>query len=596
MLRILVAAIALLGAAVVAFAVGRLLSHRRADPNANEVAVALLAGMAMASVLLVTPGVDILSLLGPLCIVAIGHVLGGAIRRSWLIWLPGVVIAAVLVSRHGVVIESVKAPFSPTFAELEPSWAMLVTVLWIVLCGGVFRSSGHSPGVALGVGGIASLGFLVVCLLQPQVTGPTAWAYASAVSGACLGALIARPTDGPGGGGLTVGFLIGVVTIMGALKNTAFLVAVLPLLLLGVPLVDATYAIVYGRKRREPAVAIEARSQRLHEVLESRGYTRRQILALFMLGSAYLTALAVVLVALIVVHFAIKMLILIVALPLGAIGLYVVAKIMPRRIDVGPEPERRAGSADRIEAWNVRLSDVTMDEALSAIDEFVRSRSPHQIVTSDASAIVRAQHDTELRRIMQEADLVTADGAGVVAMARLLDLPIRERVSGCDMVYRICDLAAERGYSLYLLGGEPGVADMAAERIAERCAGLQVAGTQHGYFRPEEEPQIIEQIKAVRPDVLLVALGIPKQEKWIRRHLQSLGVPVCIGVGGSLDVVAGKVRRAPPWVQRSGLEWLYRTVREPRRLPRLAALPAFALMTLRAALSRRAADRSPDDQ
>jgi len=187
---------------------------------------------------------------------------------------------------------------------------------------------------------------------------------------------------------------------------------------------------------------------------------------------------------------------------------------------------------------------------------------------------------------MRAADMVAADGAGVVWMARLLDLPIDERVSGCDMVLRICEMTAQKGYSVYILGGRPGVAEEASAELRRQFPRLIVVGTQHGYFAPEEEPGLIAHIRRQRPDVLFVALGIPKQEKWIRAHLDEVGVPVCIGVGGSFDVISGRVKRAPAWMRRCGLEWLWRTAREPRRLPRLWALPKLLFMTLKAALRR----------
>ncbi|KPJ64013.1 N-acetylmannosaminyltransferase [candidate division KD3-62 bacterium DG_56] len=221
-----------------------------------------------------------------------------------------------------------------------------------------------------------------------------------------------------------------------------------------------------------------------------------------------------------------------------------------------------------------------MSMALDRIEEFVRSRSPHMVVTPDSSAIVRAQTDTELAEIMRSADLVTPDGAGVVWVARIFGLPLWERVTGCDLMQRICERGTQRGWRIYLLGAAPGIAEQAAARLAERCPGIQVAGTHHGYFTPEQEPEIVSAIAAARSDILFVAFGIPKQEKWIRRHLQALGVPVAIGVGGSFDVVAGRVSRAPQWMGRLGLEWLYRTLREPRRLGRALTIPRFLAMAI----------------
>ena len=171
-------------------------------------------------------------------------------------------------------------------------------------------------------------------------------------------------------------------------------------------------------------------------------------------------------------------------------------------------------------------------------------------------------------------------------MARVLGLPVTERVSGVDLMERICERAAERKYSVYLLGARPGVAGAAAQALEARCPGLRIVGAHHGYFTPEQEPEVVTAIAQAQPDILFVAFGAPKQEKWIRQHLAELQVPVAIGVGGSFDVFAGRVRRAPRWMQRAGLEWLHRVLREPSRLPRVWALPRLVWMTLREALRR----------
>ena len=139
---------------------------------------------------------------------------------------------------------------------------------------------------------------------------------------------------------------------------------------------------------------------------------------------------------------------------------------------------------------------------------------------------------------------------------------------------------------MYLLGGREGVADEVAKALCGRYEGLKVAGTHHGYFSPDDDLAVVDRVRLATPDILFVAFGIPKQEKWIRAHLEELQVPVCIGVGGSFDVISGRAARAPKWMQEFGLEWLYRTVREPKRLPRLTALPRFFLMMLRQRLAR----------
>jgi N-acetylglucosaminyldiphosphoundecaprenol N-acetyl-beta-D-mannosaminyltransferase len=249
--------------------------------------------------------------------------------------------------------------------------------------------------------------------------------------------------------------------------------------------------------------------------------------------------------------------------------------------------EPKETGEDLVDMFGVPIARIDMRGVLERVDQFVEGRRPHMIVTSDTPILVRAHDDQRFQEVVRSADIVTADGRGVVWMARVLGLPIRERVSGADLVERICERAAERGYSVYLIGAQPGVADEAARVLQSRYPGLRIAGTYHGYFSKDEEPAVVAAIAAAQPDVLLVAFGAPKQELWIREHLDQIQAPVAIGVGGTFDVLAGRVKRAPQWVQRAGLEWLYRALREPKRLPRLIALPRLVWMTLKDALRRR---------
>jgi len=492
-------------------------------------------------------------------------------------WRAGAVAAlAFFLWASGVEIGSVKLPFSETFVRLAPWASAGITVLWVALASLAFSISGVLRGAVFGVGGVAALAFAAVCLLQRAATGPTALLLSASIAGAALGhALADRHAAGEGrAGGMTLGFLLGAVSVLGALKNTALLIGVLPVLLLGVPLLDATYAWTRRGHSGAAALAIDWRPARLHEVLLGRGYSVGQIKALFIAGAAFLSALAVVLVAVVQVHFAAKLALLVVMLPLGGFLSFCVSRLMPRRA-------AEAGPADRVELFDIPIHRVNMQQALDTIERFIQERGSHIVVTSDASALVRAQEDEELREIMVEADLVTADGAGIVAAARVLDIPLTERVSGCDLVGLICERAAGQGYRVYFLGAEPGIAEEAAAKLTAQYPGLPIAGCRNGYFTAEEEPAVVETIRAARPDVLFVAFGIPKQEKWIQRHRETLGVPVCIGVGGSFDVISGRVARAPKWMQRAGLEWLFRTLQRPTRWRRLTALPKLGWMTLK---------------
>lgn len=231
----------------------------------------------------------------------------------------------------------------------------------------------------------------------------------------------------------------------------------------------------------------------------------------------------------------------------------------------------------RLELLDVPVDPLAMEEVLERIEAFIKSREPHHIFTADASGIMRAQEEPELLDIVRRADLVTPDGAGVLLATRMKGMRLPERVSGVDLVDRISEMAARKGYRIYLLGAAATVVQAAAGVLASRYPGLIIAGIHDGYFKPEEEPRVVHDIAVAHPDVLFVALGIPKQEQFIRRHFTELGVPVMIGVGGSFDVISGQLKRAPVWMQQSGLEWLYRFLQQPSRFPRLAALPKFML-------------------
>jgi N-acetylglucosaminyldiphosphoundecaprenol N-acetyl-beta-D-mannosaminyltransferase len=226
------------------------------------------------------------------------------------------------------------------------------------------------------------------------------------------------------------------------------------------------------------------------------------------------------------------------------------------------------------------IDKVDTKEALQRIEQFIQEGTPHQIITANAEIIYRGYQDKKLSRTLNKAHLVTADGAGVVWATRYLNDPVQERVTGIDLLHAICKKSQEKGWKLYFLGAAPGVAEKAVLKVLETYPKCQVVGYENGYFSPEEEPRIIENIKKVQPDILFVAMGAPKQDFWIREHLQELDIPVCMGVGGSFDVLAGNVERAPEWMQKRGLEWLFRLYKEPKRWRRMLALPRFVLAVI----------------
>lgn len=224
---------------------------------------------------------------------------------------------------------------------------------------------------------------------------------------------------------------------------------------------------------------------------------------------------------------------------------------------------------------NVPVHDVTAEETLTLIEQFVREKSPHQICTVNPEFIMLAQQDAEFKRILTHSALNLPDGIGVVWAARRLGHPLRERVAGSDLVGLIAERAQRTGWRIFLLGAAEGVAQQAAAILQERYPQANIVGAYAGSPRVEDEADIAARIRSSQVDVLLVAYGAPRQDKWIDRNIEQTGAAVAIGIGGSLDFVVGKQKRAPRWIQRLGLEWLYRLFREPWRWRRQLALPRF---------------------
>ncbi len=226
-----------------------------------------------------------------------------------------------------------------------------------------------------------------------------------------------------------------------------------------------------------------------------------------------------------------------------------------------------------------------MAEAVDAAARLVQDGGTHQIVTVNGVMLVRAAHDASVRALLNNCTLAVADGAGVLLTARLLGSPALVRIPGLEFAEQMCALAARHGYRVFLLGGLPGVADAAADVLRRRYPTLTVAGAMHGYFT--DEGSVIAQIRRGSPHILLVGLGFPRQELWIAAHRDHLGVPVIMGVGGTFDVLAGRVPRAPRWLQNLGLEWVYRLVQEPRRWRVVIGLPELVYLALRERVRQR---------
>lgn len=227
----------------------------------------------------------------------------------------------------------------------------------------------------------------------------------------------------------------------------------------------------------------------------------------------------------------------------------------------------------RTEIMGVGFDNVTMAEALEAAVRLMEQPGAAYVVTPNAEIVYEAMHDDALRQLLNGAELVLPDGAGVVLASRLLRTPLKEKVAGVDFADRLMGLLAQCGGSAYLLGSKPGVAELAAQKLLEKHPGLTIAGTADGYFR--DEAAVVARINEAKPDFLFVCLGAPKQEQFMVRHRQELQVGLMAGLGGSLDSFAGTVKRAPRWMIRLNLEWLYRLIKEPRRFKRMLRLPKF---------------------
>ncbi len=227
----------------------------------------------------------------------------------------------------------------------------------------------------------------------------------------------------------------------------------------------------------------------------------------------------------------------------------------------------------------IRVDEYKMDSALALIQGWLEQFSGalgtvKQVITLNAEGIMIAREDAGFASLVENADLVTPDGSGVVWAAGRYGNPGISRLAGIDLLERLCAQAAVKGQTVYLLGAQPGIAAQAGEKLQQRYPGLVVAGTENGYFR-DREPQVLAALNQAAPDLLFLGLGMPFQEKWLAAHKAELQVGVAIGVGGSFDVISGNLRRAPLWMQKLRLEWLYRLLQQPSRWRRFLALPRF---------------------
>ncbi len=236
---------------------------------------------------------------------------------------------------------------------------------------------------------------------------------------------------------------------------------------------------------------------------------------------------------------------------------------------------------EKIDIHGVQVDNVTMDEALDRVMEMLKEKKAHKIYTPNSEIIMQAQRDVALKQLLNEADLLVADGAGVVLASRILGRKVKQKVSGVDLIRRIFMNTDRRATSFFIFGGKPGVAEQASINILSEFPRANISGFRNGYFNDSDIPGIINQINAAKAEILLVGLGAPKQEHWIHEHVHELNCKVIMGIGGSIDVFAGTASLAPEFMRKTGFEWLYRLVKEPSRYKRMMDLPRFMLLTLK---------------
>lgn len=234
----------------------------------------------------------------------------------------------------------------------------------------------------------------------------------------------------------------------------------------------------------------------------------------------------------------------------------------------------------RVELLGAPVDALSIDETEEQVAGLVNRGGGCYVVTLNPEYLYRAQKDIRLMEVVKSANLVTADGEGIVWACRVAGCPVPERVTGIDLMLRLVNRAAREGWKVFLLGAAPGVAEEAADELRKNNPHLQVVGTHHGYFKEEEERDILEVIKQCSPHIIFVAIGAPRQELWISRHLNEISC-LAMGVGGSFDVVSGNIKRAPLWIQRLKVEWLYRLLKEPARWRRMLVLPKFVWLVIK---------------
>lgn len=243
--------------------------------------------------------------------------------------------------------------------------------------------------------------------------------------------------------------------------------------------------------------------------------------------------------------------------------------------DAGADP------VSTVPIYGIEFSKMGMDDTVRYLTAAIEARRPTQVITANPIMVMTALEDPAYMQMMQQADLIVPDGAGVVWAAGYVGQPVAERVPGFDLMHRLLAEGEKRGWSAYLLGTTQDVIETAARNLQSKFPGIRIAGVRDGFFGPSEDEEVVAAIRAAAPDMLFVARSADKQEPWLARYKHELGVPLVMGVGGSFDIIAGKLKRAPVLFQKLRLEWFYRLLQQPSRYKRMLVLPKFAVKVMR---------------
>lgn len=219
-----------------------------------------------------------------------------------------------------------------------------------------------------------------------------------------------------------------------------------------------------------------------------------------------------------------------------------------------------------IKLFGCDVADLTMEESLNEIERIIDNKIPTQHVVINASKVVLMDKDEKIRNIIKNCKMINADGQSIVWASKFVKKPLPERVAGIDLMENLIKLSAEKGYSIYFFGAKEEVVTEVIRIYKNKYKNLKVAGYRNGYFKDEDVPEIVKNMKESKADIMFVAFSSPKKEYWLAENMESTGIPFCMGVGGSFDVVSGKTKRAPIWMQKLGLEWFYRFLQEPGRM------------------------------